>query len=65
MEAKTVFRLATIEGARALHLENEIGSIEVGKKADIVLLNLEQVNNTLIDENIYSSIIFSARTRKC
>jgi cytosine/adenosine deaminase-related metal-dependent hydrolase len=60
MDALTVFRLATIEGAKALHLENEIGSIEVGKKADLVLLNLEKPNQTLIDENIYSTIIYSA-----
>ncbi len=60
MDALTVFRLATIDGARALNLENEIGSIEVGKKADLVLLNLEKPNQTLIDENIYSSIIYSA-----
>ena len=60
MDALTVFRLATIEGAKALHLENEIGSIEVGKKADLVMLNLEKPNQTLIDENIYSTIIYSA-----
>ncbi|MCB9217981.1 MAG: amidohydrolase family protein [Ignavibacteriales bacterium] len=62
MDSLTVFRLATIEGARALHLENEIGSIEIGKKADLVLLNLEKPNVTLIDENVYSSIIFSANS---
>ena len=62
MDSLTVFRLATIEGARALHLENEIGSIEIGKKADLVLLNFEKPNVTLIDENVYSSIIFSANS---
>jgi 5-methylthioadenosine/S-adenosylhomocysteine deaminase len=60
MDALTVFRLATIDGAKALHLENEIGSIEIGKKADLVFLNLEKPNLTLNEENIYSSIIFSA-----
>lgn len=62
MDAKTVFKLATIEGAKALHLDNEIGSIEVGKKADIVLLNLEKANQSVLsnDENIYSDIVYSA-----
>jgi cytosine/adenosine deaminase-related metal-dependent hydrolase len=59
MDALTVFRLATIEGAKALHLENEIGSIEVGKKADFVLLDLEKTNQPLNQENIYSSIVYS------
>ncbi|MFC2133345.1 amidohydrolase family protein [Bacteroidota bacterium] len=62
MDAKTVFKLATIGGAEALHLGNEIGSIEVGKKADLVLLDLERVNQPLLDEpeNIYSAIVYSA-----
>ncbi len=62
MDALTVFRLATIDGAKALNLQNEIGSIEVGKKADLVLMDLEKPNQTLIDENIYSTIIFSANS---
>ena len=61
MDALTVFRLATIEGARALHLENEIGSIEVGKKADFVLLDLNKSDQPInVNENIYSAIVYSA-----
>lgn len=62
MDAVTVFRLATIEGAKALHIENEVGSIEVGKKADLVLLNLEKADQPvqLSDEQIYSSIVYSS-----
>lgn len=61
MNAKTVFELATIEGARALHLENKIGSIEEGKKADLVLLDLNKIHNSLSDakEDLYSKIVFS------
>ena len=62
MNALTVFRLATIEGAKALHLENEVGSIEVGKDADFVILNLEKHDQPLQldDEQIYSGIVYSA-----
>ncbi len=62
MNAETVFRLATIEGAKALHLDNEIGSIEVGKKADLVFINLDGTAQSVYDEdeNVYSRLVYSS-----
>jgi 5-methylthioadenosine/S-adenosylhomocysteine deaminase len=62
MPVKTIFEMATIKGAKALGLENEIGSIEVGKKADIAFLDLQRVWNPLIKDeaqDLYSAIIYS------
>jgi 5-methylthioadenosine/S-adenosylhomocysteine deaminase len=42
--AKSVVEMATIEGAKALHMEKEIGSLETGKKADIILISLDEPN---------------------
>lgn len=42
MPAEKVLEMATIEGARALSWENEIGSIETGKKADLVIVDLKK-----------------------
>ena len=60
MPAKKVFEMATIAGARALGLEKEIGSLEVGKKADLVILDLQQVWNPSQTDSVYSSIVYSA-----
>ncbi len=60
MDAETTFRLATIDGAKALHIESKTGSIEIGKKADLVFLNLEKFDQPLNEENIYSKIVYSA-----
>ncbi len=62
MDAETVFHLATIEGAKALHIDDITGSIEPGKKADLVLLDLNKTNQSLLneDKNLYSNIVYSA-----
>ena len=62
MDAKTIFRMATIEGAKALHLQDEIGSIEVGKKADLVLIDLDSYSSNYSDsdESVYSDMVFSS-----
>lgn len=40
VSAREIFRMATIQGAKALGMEKETGSIQVGKKADLAVLNL-------------------------
>jgi 5-methylthioadenosine/S-adenosylhomocysteine deaminase len=61
LPARTAFRLATVEGARALGLERELGTIEVGKRADIVILNLEQLHCAPAPDPI-STLVYAARS---
>lgn len=59
VSAYTALRMATINGAKALGLEDETGSLEKGKSADIVAINL----GTLESEPVYdpvSQIVYSA-----
>jgi 5-methylthioadenosine/S-adenosylhomocysteine deaminase len=42
--AQAVVEMATIEGAKALHMGKEIGSLEVGKKADLILIGMDAPN---------------------
>lgn len=61
MDARTVFRMATIGGAKAIGMENEIGSIEVGKKADLAILNLFHFHTfPSYDIDPISRIVYSA-----
>ena len=58
--AEEAFEMATIRGARALHLEKEIGSIEEGKRADLVVVDLDELNQTPF-YNIYSNLVYSTK----
>jgi 5-methylthioadenosine/S-adenosylhomocysteine deaminase len=60
VSAQEAFEMATIRGARALHLEKEIGSIEKGKRADLAIVDLDDLNQTPF-YNIYSDLVYSAK----
>jgi 5-methylthioadenosine/S-adenosylhomocysteine deaminase len=52
--------MATREGARALGLDAELGSIEVGKRADLILVDRHQPNLAFATDP-YSAIVYAAR----
>ena len=56
--AREILEMATINGAKALGLDDKIGSIKVGKEADLILIDLSNVNHTPTN-NILSSLIYS------
>jgi 5-methylthioadenosine/S-adenosylhomocysteine deaminase len=60
LNAKAVVEMATIDGARAVHMEKEIGSLEAGKKADLVLVSLEEPNAVPMYD-IYAQIAYSLK----
>ncbi len=61
MDARTVLRMATMGGAEVLGMAKEIGSLEVGKKADMVLLDLEDYHTfPSYDVDVYSRVVYSA-----
>jgi cytosine/adenosine deaminase-related metal-dependent hydrolase len=57
--AETVLEMATINGARSLGLEQEIGSLEVGKKADLVVIDLNRLHTTP-SPNPISTLVYAA-----
>jgi 5-methylthioadenosine/S-adenosylhomocysteine deaminase len=59
MDAKTVVRMATVEGAKALGMGKITGSLEVGKKADIIIIDLNKPHLTPM-YNAYSHIVYAA-----
>jgi len=60
ISAQQAFELATIRGAQALHLEKEIGSLEVGKRADIVIIDRDTLNQIPL-YNIYSDLVYATK----
>jgi 5-methylthioadenosine/S-adenosylhomocysteine deaminase len=59
LPALETLRMATIDGARALGLGDEIGSIEKGKRADLALINLDRIHTTPRPD-VISTIVYSA-----
>lgn len=58
--AEEMFTMATIGGARAVHLDDQIGSIEVGKRADLVIVDFDRPNQTPF-YNIYSHLVYATK----
>ena len=57
LNAETALEMATIGGARALHMESEIGSLEPEKKADLIILGLDAPNAVPMYD-LYAQIVY-------
>jgi 5-methylthioadenosine/S-adenosylhomocysteine deaminase len=58
--AKAVVEMATIDGAKALHMEKEIGSLEAGKKADVIVISLNEPNAVPMYE-VYAQLAYALK----
>ena len=61
--AKQTIQMATINGARALGLGDLIGSIEAGKQADLVALNLSQLNTQPVYDPV-AQLVYAANSQQ-
>jgi len=60
LPAMRVLQMATIDGARALGLDKEIGSIEIGKRADVIVVDLERLQSSPAPD-VVSALVYSAQ----
>lgn len=60
LPASKLFSMATIDGARVLGLEKEIGSLEVGKLADLISINIDQAQAVPLF-NVYSALVYALK----
>lgn len=64
LPAEQVVAMATIGGARALHMEKEIGSLEVGKKADVILVRTDAPHDApqyAMQDSVYSQLVYALK----
>jgi 5-methylthioadenosine/S-adenosylhomocysteine deaminase len=62
VSAKQALRIATVAGAKALGLDQEIGSLETGKRADVTVVNLAALHSTPGTNDPVSTLVYSAQT---
>jgi 5-methylthioadenosine/S-adenosylhomocysteine deaminase len=60
LPAGRALRMATIDGARAMGLGDEIGSLEVGKRADVIVVDLGKLHLSPITSDVASALVYSA-----
>lgn len=61
LPAASALRMATIDGARALGLAKEIGSLEVGKYADVIVVDLNRPHSSPRRDDVVSALVYSAQ----
>jgi 5-methylthioadenosine/S-adenosylhomocysteine deaminase len=57
LPAEQVFEMATMGGARALGMDKQIGSLEEGKRADIVAISLQSAHFAPLTDNLYAQLV--------
>lgn len=66
LPAKTALKMATIQGAKALHLDHLTGSIVPGKRADLILVDLTALHNSprfkRDPDGVYAQIVYAAKS---
>jgi 5-methylthioadenosine/S-adenosylhomocysteine deaminase len=62
LPADQTLRMATYGGAQALGLEKQLGSLEIGKCADVIVVNLESLHSTPHARDVVSAVVYSAET---
>jgi 5-methylthioadenosine/S-adenosylhomocysteine deaminase len=60
LKAREALEMATIRGARAIHQDKEIGSLETGKRADLIVVGMDSVHQTPL-YNIYSQLVYATK----
>ena len=60
LPAELAFEMATVRGARALDLDKLVGSIEVGKRADLVIVDFDSLHQTPY-YNVYSQLVYATK----
>jgi 5-methylthioadenosine/S-adenosylhomocysteine deaminase len=60
ISAQEAFELATIRGAQALHLDKQIGSLETGKRADLLVIDRDTLNQIPL-YNVYSDLVYATK----